>query len=330
MQTTKFLMETGWKLILTDLNVSMSNLLKTASLPADLFSRNGISLTTEEYFRLWNSLTKISNDPMLPLRIGEKISGESFHPLFFAALNSPNLYVAMERISQYKKLVGPMKLSVTSKNKSTKVELDCLYKEHPLPDSLMAMELVFLVHLVRLATRMQIKPMRISTTSQIILQNNLHYAEYFGVEAKKSTGNSLVFSAKDSKQPFLTENKKMWEFFEPNLKKQLDDMNLSVSEKVHAALSELLPSGRSSIEDVADKLFINKRTLQRYLKNENTNFQKELSKTRENLAVHYLTHSSLPNEQISFLLGFEDPTSFARAFRKWKSTTPLQFRELHS
>ena len=55
-------------------------------------------------------------------------------------------------------------------------------------------------------------------------------------------------------------------------------------------------------------------------------FQGVLNTTREELARHYLRTTSMSGAEISFLLGFADPTSFARAFREWTGTTPEQAR----
>ena len=120
----------------------------------------------------------------------------------------------------------------------------------------------------------------------------------------------------------------MWQFFEPELRKRLSDMEAesSYAHRVRSALFKLLPSGLSSIDDVANNLAVSKRTLQRYLSNEKTNFQKELNTTREKLARHYLSNSTYSGAEISFLLGFEDPNSFVRAFRTWTGETPEQVR----
>jgi AraC-like DNA-binding protein len=140
--------------------------------------------------------------------------------------------------------------------------------------------------------------------------------------------NSLTFSAFDARRPFLTENEPMWNFFEPELRRRLSDLECEASftHRVRSSLLELLPSGQNSIEAVASKLTVSKRTLQRRLSEESTNFQVELNKIREKLARHYLSHSELSGAQISFLLGFEDPNSFFRAFHSWTGLTPNQLR----
>ena len=76
------------------------------------------------------------------------------------------------------------------------------------------------------------------------------------------------------------------------------------------------------IEDVSEALGTSPRTLQRHLRNEGTNFQQVLDGLREELARNYLAKSAYSSGQIGFLLGYEDPNSFFRAFRAWTGQTP--------
>jgi AraC-like DNA-binding protein len=60
---------------------------------------------------------------------------------------------------------------------------------------------------------------------------------------------------------------------------------------------------------------------------EETTFQKQLNQTREGLARHYLVNSDISSAEISFLVGFDDPSSFIRAFNLWTGITPERFRK---
>ena len=84
---------------------------------------------------------------------------------------------------------------------------------------------------------------------------------------------------------------------------------------------------RLAVEHVAKRLAVSPRTLQRRLKEEGTSFKGVVSATRENLARHYLSRTQLTATEIAFLLGFEEPTSFFRAFQRWTGTTPERLRK---
>ena len=105
-------------------------------------------------------------------------------------------------------------------------------------------------------------------------------------------------------------------------------MRPTTTQRVRAALLEGLPSGLASIEAITRKLAMSRRTLQRRIEAEGTSFQAILRDTREALARHYLERTALPAAEISFLLGFDEPNSFYRAFRGWTGLTPDSVRRL--
>lgn len=107
------------------------------------------------------------------------------------------------------------------------------------------------------------------------------------------------------------------EFFEPELRKRLNEMDIddSFSTRVRSILVELLPAGKSTIDDVANALAISKRTLQRKLKQEDTTFQKQLNHTRELLAKNYIKNTQFSSEDIAYLLGYQDLNSFLEHFQ---------------
>ena len=74
--------------------------------------------------------------------------------------------------------------------------------------------------------------------------------------------------------------------------------------------------------NIASELAISSRTLQRRLHQEGTTFQEVLDELREELARHYLSATEYSSAEISFLLGYEEPNSFFRAFRTWTGETP--------
>lgn len=104
-------------------------------------------------------------------------------------------------------------------------------------------------------------------------------------------------------------------------------MDDSVSARVRSALTELLPGGSGSIEDVAEKLGLTKRTLQRKLSEEKTTFQKQLNSTREILAIHYIQNTDMTANDMAYLLGYTELNSFLRAFTVWTGKSITEYRK---
>lgn len=323
---SKFILDFGWQVLLKDLGLSAQDLLRHARLPLDLLNRKAPALTTAEYFRLWEGMTKLFDDPAFPLRLGQAFSVEAFSPPIFACFCSADLNVALTRLSRYKPLIGPLTLDVVRTDRETSVTLGGLPKDRPLPTSLAATELVFLVHMARLATRDRIGPTAVQLTRPLPEADK--YAAFFETKVSQGPVDGLVFSAEDASKPFLTANDAMWSVFEPELKTRMADLGLEAGfrDRVRACLMECLASGDCSMASVAKRLAVSTRTLQRRLGDEGTSFQRELTGLREELARHYLTTSHYSSGEISFLLGYDDPNSFIRAFHAWTGLTPERAR----
>jgi AraC-like DNA-binding protein len=107
------------------------------------------------------------------------------------------------------------------------------------------------------------------------------------------------------------------------------DEHANTTDRVRSALLEMLPAGMSSIDAVAQRLAMSKRSLQRHLGDEGVSFQDVLNNVRQELAQHYLTNSTVSPGEISWLLGFQESNSFIRAFRSWTGKTPGAYRMGH-
>lgn len=326
MAALEYAVDPGWRLLLADLGVKPAHVLRRAGLPEDMLSRASLRLSVEAYHRFWTSLEAEVDDPLFPIRLGEAISTEAFSPPLFAALCSPDLRTAVGRIADYKPLNAPMRLEISETDDAMHLTLVWLDAGQPPPLSLVALELVFFVRLARMATRSHVCPLEVVVPEA--LQPAADYAAWFGTTATIGNSTTLVFDCVDATRPFLTANEGMWSAFEPSLRQRLAELDeaATVQDRVRAALLEGLPAGQGSIDAVARKLAVSKRTLQRKLKQEGTAFQGVLQRTRETLARHYLHRTTLTVAEISFLLGFAEPNSFYRAFQEWTGNTPEGLR----
>jgi AraC-like DNA-binding protein len=316
-----FALDPNIKPMLADLGISPIRVLRRAQLPTDLFSRGSVALPPDEYFRLWEALDAEGGERDLAVEIGRSISAEMFNPSIFAALCSPDLDTATQRIATYKPLVGPMRIEIDHGPDGMTIRYRWPAGMQP-PQLLVIAELVFWAALARIATRHHVRPLKVSAPQQPRDPDGL--AEFFGTRVHVDPVQAITFSNDDIRRPFLTENEQMWRFFVPELRRRLSDLQAaaSVADRVRTALHETLPAGGSSITAVTRRLAVSSRTLQRQLQLEGTTFQQVLAGTREDLALHYLHHSSMRTAEIAYLLGYDDSSSFYRAFRTWTGSTP--------
>lgn len=103
--------------------------------------------------------------------------------------------------------------------------------------------------------------------------------------------------------------------------------NDSVSLKAKKSIIAMLPSGEVTALEVADKLNMSVRNLQRKLNAEGTSFKDLLEEVRCALVLEYLMDSSHSMNEIAYLLGFSDHSNFARAFRRWFNMSPSEKRQ---
>lgn len=145
--------------------------------------------------------------------------------------------MCLKRLAQYKPLIGTLLYQVAETETEVSVEVLSANPELELPEILVGIEFVFLVGLIRKATKESITPLSVMAKQ---LMKNPSYADFIGKPITVGNKNRLVFSKEDALAPFISRNESMWEFFEPELKCRLsmtgtDD---SCAARVRSALTE--------------------------------------------------------------------------------------------
>ena len=124
---------------------------------------------------------------------------------------------------------------------------------------------------------------------------------------------------------FLAQRALPGRYLAGELKQENGDENFV--ERIRIAIQQKLTGRRPNVEDIADALHISSRTLQRRLQDEGSRFQRVLEEARHQLARHYLNNSVLELNEAAYLLGYQDGSSFVRAFRNWEGVPPSRWRE---
>jgi AraC-like DNA-binding protein len=106
---------------------------------------------------------------------------------------------------------------------------------------------------------------------------------------------------------------------------QVDAPN-AVSQECARRIAERLGAGEPSQAFIAKQMGMSERTLQRRLQAEGSSFNELLEQARRTIACSYLADRKLAAYEVSFLLGYAEPATFFRAFKRWTGKTPLEYR----
>lgn len=78
---------------------------------------------------------------------------------------------------------------------------------------------------------------------------------------------------------------------------------------------------------VASRLNVSVTTLHRRLSREGASFQSIKDEARMEAAIHYLADPAISTSAIAELVGFENPSTFFRSFKKWTGLPPGEYRK---
>jgi AraC-like DNA-binding protein len=93
------------------------------------------------------------------------------------------------------------------------------------------------------------------------------------------------------------------------------------------AIRRALPGGTLTIDSLALELNVSRRTLQRRLSAQQSNFKTMLQDVREEQSRRYLDDPRLAVTEIALLLGYSDQASFSNAFKSWCGCAPTEYRQ---
>lgn len=315
---------------LKELGVSIPTVLRKAGLPQDLFEQTRILVSTPELFALWRSIDQVSSDPLIGIKLGIETKTERFHPMAIAALSTENLVAASEHMARYKKLTAPEEIMVRLDQDEFSVSFRWLLAVDAEPCALTDYCFSWMRSLARHGTGTELNPLRVEYVQE--RANRKQIERSLGCEAVfNAPCNAIFFRTSDATTQFVTRNAELFDSLAPHFEEQLKQFREEDSflELVRGAIQDKLTGHRPSIDSVAQVLHMTPRTLQRRLQDSGSSYQRLLDEARHQMARYYLSNSALELNEAAYLLGFEDPNSFGRAFRAWEGVPPSDWREIH-
>ena len=321
-----FIVDGQYQQLLTRNHFDVRKVLRTAQLPENLFTQKHIQLSEPDYYALMRAISIQAPDAQTLVNLATYQGIETFSAPILAAYCSENGLKCIERLGQYKQLIGPIQYHIVPAAERVTITLRSLNGLTIDSDFYVASEFLFLINLLSQATDHPIRPVALVSTYPAF---SPAFSERLGCPVTSGETNRITLRTADLQRPFLTDNAALRAYLTPELQRRLANLDVddSMSAQVRSALVDLLPAGERSIEAVARKLNLSKRSLQRKLKAEQTSFQKQLNSVRAMLAKSYLTNTAMTTDEIAYLLGYLEVNSFLRAFATWTGTSASDYRQ---
>jgi AraC-like DNA-binding protein len=140
--------------------------------------------------------------------------------------------------------------------------------------------------------------------------------------------NNLVTEREFLERQVPAADQRLYRIMKRYLERILEEMSQEDGgfSSVRRAIAESLRDGEPSLAQVAKKLAMSPRTLQRQLKDYGTKFKILVNDTRRQFALSYLKDRKNSLTEIAFLLGYSEGSAITRAFKRWTGSTPLAYR----
>jgi len=283
---------------------------------------------------LWHHAVHASGNEALALNLAANVTTDALHLLGYSLMSSMTLLEGCQRFIRYQRVVGEL-FDISMNECDAHFELDFGYRETDesfVPQSIDAAMAVMAAYTRWLTQSKTVSPSAIYLMRTEPIQAKA-YTDLFQCPVYFSHNrNQMHYHEETMALMIPTAHKELATLHDQLLGGYLDKLDkLSITDMVEEKLMRMLPSGLPKAEALAKALNISSRTLHRRLSEEGLNFQTCLEQVRKKLARVYLESSldqaELSLKEVAYLLGFSEPSSFYRAFKRWYSKTPGQFLE---
>ncbi|ASK26984.1 AraC family transcriptional regulator [Neisseria chenwenguii] len=305
-------------------------LLDAAGLDAKLLHIPDARYPVDNMRRFWDLLIDQTGDPFFGLQVGREIQASALQGLGLAMITCASLADLMMLMVRYCKIISTtMRISFDHPPdfKGTKLVLRTDSGHEPMNSALLAV-LAFIHRQACSLAQHKVVPVSV-TLSLPDSGDTARLDDYFGVPVNLGCErDSISFAYEDTIEPYAGANPKLTDINATLVGDYLNRLRqMDITARVGTLIRETLEDGEPRLPDIAAKLHLTPRTLQRRLSSEGSSFNSLLDNLRYDMAHDLLMHSNLSITEIGFRLGFSDLSNFIRACHRWFGCTPQQHRE---
>lgn len=313
--------------------LNVDSALRRFTLPEGVLNCVDTRLPVLSYYQLFGYAVAQTEDHNFGYNLGlENDEGNDRDLLKLSILNSKKLGDAIEIINLYSSfLVSDIKVETIEQGSFLLVRIDCTCPNKLIIRHITEAYFSQMLRLIDDLTDESVSPVKIFFNFKKPASKTLFEEEFqvpLGYEHNESV---MVFNqhVKDIPVSFKDENLiKTYRKKIDDVKSGFDPEGLTV--KVAELLAGSIHEGREmTIKEIAEKLSLSVKVLQRELKHEGEPFHKVSDNVKKDLALGYIRNMNIPVNEIAHMLGFEDISVFKYKFRHWTGQDIDSYRQLN-
>lgn len=281
--------------------------------------------------RLWRVAVRETGETCFGLRVAEQIRPSTFNVVGYAMSCSSCLGESLHRFARFAKLISNS-ATVSLSERPGRLSLSFEFDTGGAPPIFQTIDTVLagVVCFSSWIAGEEVKPLEVYFRHQRPADISdytrlLKCPIYFSQDM-----DCVVFDAADMTRPVLSADDQLASLLDTVAIAKLAQLNERFSHKVRDCLKFQFADGEVSRLRTAELMYMTERTLLRRLKDEGTTFQEVLDNLREELAYEYLRRPDMTIQIVSSMLGFSEPSTFSRAFKRWTGRRPSFAQQHHS
>lgn len=318
----------------TQRGVDPAQLCRLSGLDLTALKQQGAArLTPGQFTDLWLNAIHLSHDPLFGLHFGESLQLAALGIVGELIKNSRTVGEALTHAASFAALITDLTtMEITRTGPIFTVHFvpnaDQRTVASPVFRQLMDLFMALVLHEINGLVLAKITPRAVQCPVA-----KAHRREYERVLrcASLTVADtwSLVFDRQVWDEPILTANYELQGLLLQKASTMADTLSTTRNFREHIGNFLLANAylGVPSLETVAANLSTSPRSLQRKLREEGVTYQQVADTVRKSLALHYLEAGRQPVKEIAYILGYNELSAFARAFKRWTGTTPVSYRQ---
>ncbi len=311
-----------------NMGIDVNKVLSQIGVTPELLDDRNARTPHEAQLLFWRVIEEVSEDQDIGLHLGEHMPVYKGQVLQYLFLSSSTFGEGLNRALNYQRLLSDASVaSLGLEDEKAYIEVDTTSKRVIALRHLNECMALGLIRFFNYVTDNNFRPTLVcfKHPKPDGVQEHLRI---FNCEVLfEQDENRIYFDAALLKHPSLHAEPELLQLHEKLASERVAKLERQdIVSRVYKVLGEVLETGQVSLDDVAGRLDIKARTLRTRLSDADTNFNQVLADYRCNLAKRLLARTDETIDEIVYLTGFSEPSTFYRAFKRWTGQTPVEYR----